>query len=77
MSSVIDFLGQIQWSCRYGVFQGTIVDSDILDNWIGNDNSGTVEVVSPTASGSQETKMSWYRDEGVIKFRILSVTEPK
>ncbi len=79
MVNMIDFLGEIQWSFCSGVFQGSIADSDIVNYWIGNGDSGTLEVVSPILSGSQETRMSWYRDEEeeTVKFRVLSVTESK
>ncbi len=77
MSNLISFLRQIEWSFYYGIFQGSIIDSDWVATFIGNDDSGSIEFISPILSGSQKTKMCWYRDEMYVKFRVLSVSDFK
>lgn len=76
MSELINFLAQIEWTFTYGVFQGTVEDSQSAVSVLGSKEQGKLHVCSSELSGNQETTISWYRDEGNIKFRVLDVTEP-
>lgn len=76
-SRLINFIAEIEWSFTYGVFQGTITDSESAVPILGEEECGKFQVRSSELSGSQETTISWYRDEGNIKLRVLGVTEPK
>ncbi len=77
MSGLINFLAKIEWAFTYGVFQGTIEDSEKVVSILGNDEQGTLQISSAALSGSQETKFAWFRDEGWVKLRVLSISEPK
>ena len=77
MSELINFLAQIQWTFTYGVFQGTVKDSENAVSVLGSEEQGELHVKSSILSGSQETTLCWYRDESDIKFRVLGITEPK
>ena len=77
MSKLINFLAEIEWTFTYGVFQGTIEDSESVVPILGSDEQGTLQISSAELSGSQETKFAWFRDEGWVKLRVLSVSEPK
>ena len=77
MSELINFLAKIEWSFTYGVFQGTIEDSESAVSVLGNEEQGELRVKSSILSGSQETTLSWYRDEDFVKFRVLGVTTPE
>ena len=74
---LVSFLAQIEWSFTYGVFRGTIEDSESAVSILGSDEHGTLHVKSSVLSGSQETILSWYRDENSVKFRVLEVTIPE
>ncbi len=76
-SKLVNFVADIEWSFTYGVFQGTIKDSESAISILGKEECGKFQVRSAELSGSQETNISWYRDEDDIKFRVISVTEPK
>ena len=77
MSELISFLAKIEWTFTYGVFQGTVEDSESVVSILGSDEQGTLQILSAALSGSQETKFAWFRDEGWVKLRVLSVSEPK
>ena len=77
MSELINFLAKIEWSFTYSVFQGTIEDSESAVSVLGNEEQGELRVKSSILSGSQETTLSWYRDEDFVKFRVLGVTTPE
>jgi len=72
-----DFLSQIQWHFHLGVFQGSVEYSPLAQAILGSVAEGEWEVTSAVLSGCQQTKLSWYRDEGYIKLRVISVSEPK
>ena len=77
MSELINFLAKIEWIFTYGVFQGTIEDSKSVVSILGSDEQGTLQISSAALSGSQETKIAWFRDEDRVKLRVLSVNQPK
>ena len=72
----VNFLAQIEWTFTYGVFQGTLEDSESAVSILGKEDCGEFKIRSDELSGSQETTISWYRDEGNVKFRVLDVTKP-
>ncbi len=77
ISELVNFLAQIEWSFTYGVFQGTLEDCERAVSVLGNEDQGKLHVKSSVLSGSQKTILSWYRDENLVKFRVLEVTMPE
>jgi|GEM_PF-3693814 len=81
-SLVTSVLNSIEWSIRYNLLRGRCADSpafrqaipgavDSQGVWL---ESGRFQIESAPISGTQKTTISWYSDEGEIRFGIVSVT---
>ncbi len=78
-------LHRIEWHFRYNVLCGTCQDDDLFRISIPGaradalgiyPSEGTFQVQSAPLSGEQITRISWYSDEGTIKLRVMSVSNP-
>lgn len=77
-------LNSIEWRIRYNLLEGSCPDSPAfrqtipgaIENGIWQ-SEGCFSIESSIVSGSQETTISWYADEGKIRFRIVKVNAPK
>lgn len=72
-------LNSIEWKFRYNVLQGSCKDSPAFRQAIpnGEKDSGEFEIEAAPITGGQTTTISWYRDEGIIRLRIIEVTRPE
>lgn len=72
-------LNSIEWKFRYNVLQGSCKDSPAFSQVIpnGNKDSGEFEIEASAISGGQKSTISWYKDEGIVRFRIIEITRPQ
>lgn len=84
-SLVVSVLNSIEWRIRYGVLQGDLQDSPAFrqtipgavdENGISK-SSGEFTLQTGILAGEQTTTISWYSDEGTIRFRIIEITRAK
>lgn len=69
----------IEWKFRYNILQGNCKDSPAFRQVIpdGDKDSGEFEIEASIVSGRQKSTISWYKDEGFIRFRIIEITRPQ
>ena len=80
------FLSSIEWRIAYNTLQGEAPDTPLFRSVIPGaqansqgvfPSEGAFSIESAPLAGSQVTTISWYADEGRIRFHIVSVTAPK
>lgn len=79
------FLSSIKWQIAHNLLQGEASDTPLfrsvvpgaqLDSQGVLPYEGTFVIKSSPITGSQQTTISWYYNEGRIRFQIVSVTAP-
>jgi hypothetical protein len=77
---VASVLNSIEWRIRYNILEGRCPDSpafrQVIPGAVSNgihQPEGAFEITSSPISGSQKTTISWYSDEGTIRFHIIAL----
>ncbi len=75
------FHNSIEWSVQYNRIVGQCADSPLFRQVVSSavinnepQEAGMYEIYSQITK--QTTKFSWYRDSGLIRFQVISVSEP-
>ena len=85
-SNVAHAIARIEWHFRHNVLCGQCVDDAFFRSNIPgasadekgvSPENGAFELTSAPLAGGQRSVIKWYSHEGVVNFKLFSVSEPQ